>query len=268
MNRIQVLFQQKSDHILSVYFTAGYPVPGSTVPVIRSLVSAGVDMIEIGMPFSDPMADGPVIQKSSDTALKNGMSLARLFDDLKDVREEVQIPLLLMGYLNPVMQYGFERFCADCERTGIDGIILPDLPLEVFTGDPGPVAKGLTGSLQQLFEQHNLNHVFLISPQTHARRIREIDRISHGFIYMVSSSSTTGMRSGFDEAQTSYFERIRDMKLQNPTLIGFGISDHTGFETACTYAGGAIVGSAFVNLLGTGADAAGISGFVKAIRGK
>lgn len=268
MNRIQTLFQNKAGHILSVYFTAGYPKPGSTVQVIRNLAATGVDMIEVGMPFSDPMADGPVIQKSSDTALKNGMSLTTLFSELRDIRKDVHIPLLLMGYLNPVMQYGIERFCADCERIGIDGLILPDLPLEVFTGDAEPVAKGLNGTLQQLFERHNLHNIFLISPQTPVDRIRYIDRVSKGFIYMVSSSSTTGIRGGFDAGQTGYFERINGMGLQNATLIGFGISDHSTFEAACQYAKGAIIGSAFVRLLGTEGWLDEIPGFVSAIRGK
>ena len=268
MNRIQALFTEKTDPVLSIYFTAGHPEPHSAAEIIRRLADAGADMIEIGMPFSDPMADGPVIQKSSDTALKNGMSLATLFGELKDIRREVRIPLLLMGYLNPVMQYGFARFCADCERTGIDGVILPDLPLEIYTGDPAPVAQNLSGTLKDLFDAHGLEHIFLISPQTSDRRIRETDRLGRGFIYMVSSSATTGMKSGFGPEQTAYFERIRDMQLQHPILTGFGISNPDTFEAACRYTRGAIVGSAFVRHLETENWREGIPAFLQSIRGK
>ena len=251
MNRIDRLFQARHGQILSVFFTAGYPALHSTVDIIKALTRAGADMIEIGMPFSDPMADGPVIQKSSDIALKQGMSMNLLFSQLRDIRKETDIPLLLMGYLNPVMHFGIEKFCEECEKTGIDGVILPDLPLEVFVEDSGKVLEGPgEGSLKDLFERHNLHVVFLISPQTHLDRIREIDRISNGFLYMVSSSSTTGVKNGFDPFQQAYFERIRDMKLKNPRLIGFGISDHAGFSNACKYAKGAIIGSAFVKMLG------------------
>jgi tryptophan synthase alpha chain len=268
MNRINNLFQTKAGQILSVFFTAGYPTLHSTVGIITSLAKAGADMIEIGMPFSDPMADGPVIQKSSDVALKNGMNMSLLFSQLKDIRKETDIPLLLMGYLNPVMHYGIEKFCDECEKAGIDGVILPDLPLEVFLEDSGKVlGSQAQGSLKDLFEHHNLHAVFLISPQTHTERIREIDRISNGFLYMVSSSSTTGIKSGFDPFQKSYFERIRDMKLKNPRLIGFGISNHENFSNACKYAKGAIIGSAFVNMLGTAKNPdEAISKFVEGIK--
>jgi tryptophan synthase alpha chain len=268
MNRIDSLFQTRSGQILSVFFTAGYPTQHSTVEIIRALAKAGADMIEIGMPFSDPMADGPVIQKSSDVALKQGMSMNLLFRQLKDIRKETDIPLLLMGYLNPVMHYGIERFCDKCEKTGIDGAILPDLPLEVFLENSGKVLGGpAQGSLHDLFVRHNLHTVFLISPQTRPERIREIDRISNGFLYMVSSSSTTGVKSGFDTVQQAYFERIRDMKLKNPRLIGFGISNHASFANACEYARGAIIGSAFVNMLGTAGNLdEAITKFVEGIR--
>jgi len=268
MNRIDILFKNKTGQILSVFFTAGYPTLNSTVDIIRALTKAGADMIEIGMPFSDPMADGPVIQKSSDAALRQGMSMSLLFRQLKDIRKETEIPLLLMGYLNPVMHYGIEKFCAECEKTGIDGVILPDLPLEVFLEDSGKVlGSQAKGSLQDLFAKHNLHNVFLISPQTHIKRIHEIDRISNGFLYMVSSSSTTGVKSGFDPVQQDYFERMRGMKLKNPRLIGFGISDHSSFARACEYAQGAIIGSAFVNLLGTAPNLdEAIMKFVKEIR--
>ncbi len=268
MNRINNLFQTRPGNILSVFFTAGYPSLHSTVTIIKALAKSGADMIEIGMPFSDPMADGPVIQKSSDVALKQGMSMNLLFNQLKDIRKETDIPLLLMGYLNPVMHYGIEKFCAECEKTGIDGVILPDLPLEVFLEDSGKVLGGAEeGSLQDLFAIHNLHAVFLISPQTHEKRIREIDRISNGFLYMVSSSSTTGIKSGFDPAQQGYFERIQAMNLKNPRLIGFGISNHESFINACKYAKGAIVGSAFVNMLGTARDLdSAISNFVQGMK--
>jgi tryptophan synthase alpha chain len=268
MNRIDSLFQNKPGQILSVFFTAGYPTLNSTVDIIKALTRADADMIEIGMPFSDPMADGPVIQKSSDVALKQGMNMNLLFSQLKDIRKVTDIPLLLMGYLNPVMHYGIEKFVADCEKTGIDGVILPDLPLEVFLEDSGKVlGSQAQGSLRDLFVKHNLHAVFLISPQTRPERIREIDRISNGFLYMVSSSSTTGVKSGFDPVQQAYFERIRDMKLKNPRLIGFGISNHASFASACEYARGAIIGSAFVNMLGTSGNLnEAISKFVQEIR--
>jgi tryptophan synthase alpha chain len=268
MNRINNLFQTRPGQILSVFFTAGYPTLHSTVDIIKALTKAGADMIEIGMPFSDPMADGPVIQKSSDIALKQGMSMNLLFSQLKDIRKETDIPLLLMGYLNPVMHYGIEKFCDECEKTGIDGVILPDLPLDVFLESSGKIlGSQAKGSLRDLFVKRNLHTVFLISPQTKAERIHEIDRISDGFLYMVSSSSTTGVKSSIDPVQQIYFERIRDMKLKNPCLIGFGISNHAGFSNACNYARGAIIGSAFVNMLGTAGNLdEAIRKFVEEIR--
>jgi tryptophan synthase alpha chain len=240
MNRIEQLFKKKSENILSIYFTAGYPLPDSTTTIIKTLVKAGADMIEIGIPFSDPMADGPVIQKSNDIALKRGMSLKLLFRQLQNIRNEVNIPLLLMGYFNPVLQFGVENFCRCCSETGIDGTILPDLPLEVYQDE-----------YRSLFDKYNLNNIFLISPQTSIKRILRIDKISHGFIYMVSSSATTGEKHNFSSEQVEYFERIKDMNLGNPTLIGFGISDNNTFTLACNYAEGAIIGSAFVKMLGT-----------------
>jgi tryptophan synthase alpha chain len=269
MNRINRLFQTRPGQLLSVFFTAGYPTLDSTVEIITALTKAGADMIEIGMPFSDPMADGPVIQKSSDIALKQGMSMNLLFTQLKDIRRQSDIPLLLMGYLNPVMHYGIEKFCDECEKAGIDGVILPDLPLEVFLEDSGKVlGSQAKGSLKDLFTRHNLHAVFLISPQTNADRILEIDRISNGFLYMVSSSSTTGIKNGFDPVQQAYFERIHGMKLKNPRLIGFGISNHASFSNACKYAEGAIIGSAFVNMLGTAGNLeVEIADFVRGIKG-
>jgi tryptophan synthase alpha chain len=243
MNRINRLFQNKSRGILSIYFTAGYPSSDSTVPVIKALAKAGADMIEIGMPFSDPMADGPVIQNSSSVALKNGMSMKLLFSQLKDIRKEVDIPLLLMGYLNPVMQFGVGRFCEHCAATGIDGLILPDLPMEIYQ------EEFKTG-----FEENGLHNIFLISPQTSPDRIAKIDSASKGFIYMVSASSTTGAKGSFTQEQISYFNRILAMELKNPALIGFGISDHGSFSAACKYASGAIIGSAFVKMLSESND--------------
>lgn len=257
MNRISRLFQTRSGQILSVYFTAGYPTCNSTVDIIRSLAISGADMIEIGIPFSDPMADGPVIQHSSDAALKQGMSMKLIFSQLQNIRLEVDIPLLFMGYLNPVIQYGVEKFCHDCLKTGIDGVILPDMPLQVYEEE-----------YQTVFENYGLYNIFLISPQTSPGRIRQIDHASRGFIYMVSSSSTTGAREKFSTAQTDYFRRIRDMELKNPRLIGFGISNHAGFAEVCQYAEGAIIGSAFVEMLGKCSDPeADIQKFVKKIRG-
>lgn len=257
MNRINRLFQNKPGQILSVYFTAGYPVLNSTAEIIQSLSDAGVDMIEIGIPFSDPLADGPVIQLSSTQALKNGMSLKLLFDQLKFIRNTTEIPLLLMGYLNPVLQFGMEKFCSYCAETGIDGIILPDLPVAVYEKEYITV-----------FEEKGLHNIFLLSPQTKPERIRKIDSISRGFIYMVSSSSTTGVKTGFSPEQVEYFNRIHAMTLKNPTLIGFGISNNDSFNTACRYSRGAIIGSAFVNMVGEkGYSETEIRKFVQEIQG-
>jgi tryptophan synthase alpha chain len=258
MNRINKLFQTKKDHVLSVYFTAGHPALESTVTVIKALQSAGADMIEIGIPFSDPMADGPVIQESSSRALKNGMSLRKLFAQISNIRQEVEMPLLLMGYLNPVLQYGIEKFCKDCRKTGIDGIILPDLPLDVYCAD-----------YKKLFFENGLANILLITPQTSDERIRFIDEESSGFIYMVSSSSTTGMKSSFTNGQIEYFSRIKSMNLNNPVLAGFGISNHETFETTCSFAHGAIIGSAFVKMLAESSEPEEeIKNFIKKIRNK
>jgi len=237
-NRIDTLFKNKKKDILSVYFTAGHPEPESTVKIIKILAQHGVDMIEIGMPFSDPMADGPVIQKSSEKAIKNGMSLPHLFEQLKNIRQEVDLPLLLMGYLNPVMQMGIETFLENCASTGIDGTILPDLPLDEYAQKYKP-----------LFEQKGLYNIFLISPQTTEARIKQIDAESNGFIYMVSSAAVTGAKSTILAEQEEYFTRINQMRLKNNTLIGFGISNNETFAKACSYAQGAIIGSAFIRVL-------------------
>lgn len=243
MNRIDTLFQTRQKDILSVYFTAGHPTLDSTTEIIRLLAESGVDMIEIGMPFSDPMADGPVIQSSSSTALKNGMTLKLLFHQLKDIRKEVNIPLLLMGYLNPVMQYGMEKFCSQAAATGIDGIILPDLPLTVYEEE-----------YRSVFKHYGLHNIFLITPQTSNDRIRKIDATGSGFLYLVSSSSTTGVRNKFLPEQMVYFERLRVMKLKNPSIVGFGISHHESFVSVCKIANGAIIGSAFVKMLSGSQD--------------
>ena len=257
MNRIDKLFREKKGTILSVYFTAGYPRLDSTAGIIGALTEAGADMIEIGMPFSDPVADGPVIQHSSEKALRNGMNLKLLFDQLTEIRHEVKIPLLLMGYLNPVMQFGVENFCRECTRTGIDGVILPDLPPIVYKEE-----------YFSIFNMYNLYNIMLISPQSSVERITAIDKISRGFVYMVSSSSVTGSKGNFSDDQISYFKRVSEMELRNPVLIGFGISNHETFINAGKFARGVIIGSAFVNILEQdGNDFENINHFIKKIRG-
>lgn len=254
-NRINQLFQNKKENILSVYFTAGYPQLGDTVPIIQALVKNGTDLIEIGMPFSDPVADGPVIQNSSTIALKNGMSVKVLFEQLANIRESVKIPLILMGYLNPVMQFGVEKFCQRCQEVGIDGLILPDLPLSVYEDE-----------FKVLFEQYGLHNILLITPQTSETRIRQIDDASNGFIYMVSSSSTTGAKDKVSDFHQDYFDRVNQLNLRNPRLIGFGISNRETFQNACRYASGAIIGSAFVKALDQNITLEErISGFVKSV---
>lgn len=237
-NRINQLFEHKQNNILSVYFTAGFPNLSDTIEIIQELEKNGVDLIEIGMPFSDPTADGPTIQRSSEKALKNGMSLNLLFEQLKEIRKSVNIPLILMGYINPVYQYGIERFCKTCAEIGIDGTILPDLPLDEYNEYYKPY-----------FETNNLHNILLITPQTSEARIREIDNASSGFIYMVSSASTTGAGKKVEDFHRDYFEKVQNMGLKNPRLIGFGISDRETFNNACSFANGAIIGSAFVSAL-------------------
>lgn len=237
MNRIkQKLNEDKK--LLSIYFTAGYPNIDDTISIIQNLEQSGVDMIEIGLPFSDPLADGPTIQASSTAALKNGMTTEKLFDQLKDIRKSVSIPLIIMGYFNPVLQYGVEAFCKKCQEIGIDGLILPDLPADVYDEE-----------YKATFEKYGLINVFLITPQTSEERIRYIDSISNGFIYMVSSASTTGAQSGFGNEQTNYFERISKMNLNNPQIVGFGISNNDTFTQATTHTKGAIIGSAFIKYI-------------------
>ncbi|NNE33266.1 MAG: tryptophan synthase subunit alpha [Winogradskyella sp.] len=237
MNRInQKLKADKK--LLSIYFTAGYPNIDDTATIIRNLEKSGVDMIEIGLPFSDPLADGPTIQASSTQALKNGMTSDLLFKQLKDIRKSVSIPLIIMGYFNPMLQYGVEAFCKKCEEVGIDGLIIPDLPVDVYN----EVYKST-------FEKYGLVNVFLITPQTSDERIRFIDSVSNGFIYMVSSASTTGSKAGFGNVQTDYFDRISKMNLANPQIVGFGISNNETFTKATKQAKGAIIGSAFINFV-------------------
>ncbi|WP_203257837.1 tryptophan synthase subunit alpha [Hyunsoonleella ulvae] len=252
MNRIKSKLQEDKK-LLSIYFTAGYPNLNDTVGIIQDLEKNGVDMIEIGLPFSDPLADGPTIQDSSTAALKNGMTTEVLFKQLEGIRETVSIPLIIMGYFNPMFQYGVEAFCKKCQELGIDGLIIPDLPVDVYHE-----------KYQAIFEKYGLINVFLITPQTSDERIRYIDSISNGFIYMVSSASTTGAKSGFGKEQTAYFERIGNMDLKNPQVIGFGISNNETFTQATKYAKGAIIGSAFVKYV-TKHGAKSINGFVDSI---
>jgi tryptophan synthase alpha chain len=237
VNRINKKVQEDKK-LLSIYFTAGYPNLNDTTSIIQNLEKNGVDMIEIGLPFSDPLADGPTIQASSTQALKNGMTSEVLFKQLKDIRKSVNIPLIIMGYFNPIFQYGVEAFCSKCKEIGIDGLIIPDLPVDVYHDE-----------YKEVFEKHGLINVFLITPQTSEERIRYIDSVSNAFIYMVSSASTTGAKSGFGEEQTKYFKRVSKMSLKNPQIVGFGISNNETFKQATQYAKGAIIGSAFVKHL-------------------
>ncbi len=239
-NRIKELFSQKSSEILSVYFTAGYPKIDDTLPVLKELQNKGVDMVEIGIPFSDPMADGPVIQNSGNVALKNGMSLKKLFEQLENLREEVKMPVILMGYLNVVMQYGFKNLCEDCVRCGVDGLILPDLPMKDYLEE-----------YKEIMDSYGLSLVLLVTPETSDERIREIDENTDGFIYLVSSASITGAQKSFDESRKAYFKRINGMNLKNKCMIGFGISNKATLQSAFENASGAIIGSRFIECLGT-----------------
>ncbi|WP_405247272.1 tryptophan synthase subunit alpha [Cellulophaga sp. Asnod2-G02] len=253
MNRINQKMQEDKK-LLSIYFTAGYPSLNDTVKVIQDLEASGIDMIEIGLPFSDPLADGPTIQNSSTAALKNGMTTTILFEQLKDIRKSVSIPLILMGYFNPMLQYGVEAFCKKCAEIGIDGLIMPDLPLDVYQDE-----------YEAIFKKYDLKNIFLITPQTIDARILQIDAASDAFIYMVSTASVTGSKSGFGEEQTSYFNRIAAMNLKNPQIVGFGINNSSTFKQATTHAKGAIIGSAFIKHL-TEHGVATIPEFVKEIR--
>jgi len=254
-NRIQQLFSNKNSKVLSIYFTAGYPSLNDTETIIKSLSNAGVDFIEIGIPFSDPVADGPTIQRSSEIALENGMTMKLLFEQIQNIRQHTQIPLLLMGYINPVLRYGIDAFCAKCEEIGIDGVILPDLPMQEYIEE-----------YKATFEKHNLVNVFLITPVSSEERVRWIDENSNGFIYMVATAGTTGQRTDVSNEQEAYFQRIKSYNLKNPIVAGFGISDKNTFDKATEIANGAIIGSAFVKALGEeGELEEKISQFVKNI---
>jgi len=238
MNRIKELFERKQKDILSIYFTAGFPHLNDTVDVIKELQANGIDLIEVGIPFSDPMADGPTIQESGSIALKNGMTLRKLFEQLENIRKDVHIPLIMMGYLNPIMQYGFENFCIKCKEIGLDGAIIPDLPFNDYLQEYKPIA-----------EKYDIKIVMLITPETSEERIRLIDEHTDSFIYMVSSAATTGAQKSFDEQKKAYFKKINSMNLRNPRLIGFGISNKDTLQAAQDNSSGAIIGSKFITLL-------------------
>lgn len=237
-NRIKDLFAKKEGNILSVFYTAGFPALDSTAVVADALAKAGADIIEIGIPYSDPIADGPTIQESNKIALDNGIKLSLILQQVRDIRKRVDIPIILMGYVNPVMQYGIERFARDASAAGVDGVILPDLPMDVYLTE-----------YKELFDSLNISNTFLISPTTSEERIRKIDAMTDGFIYAVSASSITGAKGEFAPEQIEYFTRLKAMKLKNPFLIGFGISNHSTFEIASAHSAGAIVGSAFIQIL-------------------
>ena len=240
MNRIKQLFNKKQKNILSIYFTAGYPNLNDTGKIIKELEKNGIDLIEVGIPFSDPMADGPTIQESGTQSLKNGMNLKLLFEQIKEVRKEAELPLIMMGYLNPIMQYGFEKFCKKCKEVGVDGAIIPDLPFNDYISEYKPIC-----------DAYDLKVIMLVTPETSEERIRLIDENTDGFIYMVSSASTTGVQKSFDDKKLEYFKKINSMKLRNPRLIGFGISNKETLEAAQSNANGAIIGSKFISLLKT-----------------
>jgi tryptophan synthase alpha chain len=243
MNRIDYLFQTKKERILSIYVTAGFPNLEDTLPVMEAIQASGADIIEIGLPYSDPIADGPTIQESNTIALENGMSIRKLFSQLLGFRAQIHLPVVLMGYLNPIIQYGVEEFCKKCKEVGVDGLILPDLPLQQYVEE-----------YQEIFEKYGLFNTFLISPQTSEKRIREIDQYSSGFIYMVSSHAITGGKSAISPEQLAYFERVEAMNLSHPRLIGFGISDAASFQMASRYSQGAIIGSAFIKQIKDSTD--------------
>jgi len=242
MNRIDELFKRKNERILNVYCTAGYPELNSTVKVMKALQDSGADLIELGMPYSDPLADGPVIQASGSKALANGMSIATLFSQLKDFRKEIYVPVILMGYMNPVLQYGFEKFCQHAADVPIDGLILPDLPEYEFETEYGPV-----------IQRYGLDFIFLVTPETSEERVRKLDSLSTGFLYAVSSSSTTGKDKNMTDVN-AYLQRLKSYNLKNPVLVGFGIKDKQSFDTACKHANGAIIGTAYINALSNDAD--------------
>jgi len=237
MTRIEELFKKKQTKILNVYCTAGFPQLEDTLTVMRALEKEGADVIELGMPYSDPLADGPVIQHSSTIALQNGMTIKKLFEQLLDFRKEISVPVLLMGYMNPILQYGFEKFCAEASAVGIDGLILPDLPEHEFETEYGAIIK-----------KHGLNFVFLVTPETSEERVKRLDALSSGFLYAVSSSSTTGKDKNMNDVKV-YLQKLKNLKLKNPVFVGFGIKDKQTFETACENANGAFIGTAFIKAL-------------------
>jgi len=255
MNKLTETITKQSKDLLNIYCTAGYPNLNDTVKILEALQNAGVDIIEIGIPFSDPLADGPTIQQSNGIALDNGISIPKIFEQLKDVRKTVSVPLILMGYLNPILQYGFEAFCEQCKTIGIDGLIIPDLPLYEYTTKYKPI-----------FKKNNLSNICLITPKTSVERIKEIDEQSSGFIYAVSSSSTTGTKNT-GISNNNFFEQLAQMDLNNPVLIGFNIKNNTTFTNACKYANGAIIGSAFIRAIEKSEDLEGdILEFVNGVR--
>lgn len=237
MGRLSELFGKKNKNVLNVYFTAGFPERYSTIPIMETLQSSGVDLVELGMPYSDPLADGPVIQDSSMVALSNGMTISGLFSELNNFREKIRIPVILMGYMNPVLQYGFEKFCKDAAAVGVDGLILPDLPAFEFEAHYGAIIK-----------KYGLDFIFLVTPETSEERVRKLDALSSGFLYAVSSSSTTGKDKDFAEV-TNYLQRLSEYGLKNPILVGFGIKDRESFLSVSPFASGAIIGSAFIKAL-------------------
>jgi tryptophan synthase alpha chain len=242
MSRLNELFNTKNSKVLNVYCTAGYPELESTLPVMKSLEANGADIIELGMPYSDPLADGEVIQASSARALKNGMTITMLFRQLKEMRKQVSIPVILMGYMNPVMQYGFERFCKDAKEAGVDGLILPDLPEYEFENEYGAI-----------IQKFGLDFIFLVTPETSPERIMTLDQLSTGFLYAVSSSSTTGAAKDMGNV-SDFLQRLSTYKLKNPVLVGFGIKDKESFERASNYANGAIIGTAYIKAIGDAPD--------------
>jgi tryptophan synthase alpha chain len=254
MSRLQELFANKKERVLNVYFTAGYPQLDSTATIIQSLQNNGADIIELGMPYSDPLADGPVIQESGNIALQNGMTIAVLFEQLKALKGQINIPIILMGYMNPVLQYGFENFCAEASAVGVDGLILPDLPEYEFEMEYGAIIK-----------KYGLDFIFLVTPETSTERIQQLDNLSTGFLYAVSSSATTGKDKDFNSVE-KYLEQLQSMQLKNPVLVGFGIKDRNTFESACKYANGAIIGTAFIKALeGTTNIEATVKQFISAV---
>ena len=254
MSRIKELFDSKQQNILNVYFTAGFPALDSTIEIMKSLQDNGVDLIELGMPYSDPLADGPVIQESSIVALNNGMTVKKLFQQLESMRKEVHVPVVLMGYMNTVLQYGFEDFCIEAKRCGIDGLILPDLPVYEFENKYQAIIKG-----------HGLDFIFLVTPETSEQRVRKLDELSSGFLYAVSSSSTTGNNKDFADV-SAYLKRLRSYQLKNPVLVGFGISDKRSFESVLPYSNGGIIGSAFIKAISATSDLKqSISTFIRGI---